>query len=214
MADTRNQNNPQQASPQQQQASPQNSGRREEARDPGSIDPTRAADLARSGGADSPFSFMRRFVSDMDRMFEDFGLGRSATGHVPARARLGDTLSRSAWAPQVDVFERGGQLVVHADLPGVRQDEVQLNLLPDDTLVISGERSHTHEHEKGGVYQCERSYGSFHRAIPLPDGVDPESIRASFDNGVLEVAMPMPREQSSRGRTIPIAAKSTGGVKH
>jgi HSP20 family protein len=71
------------------------------------------------------------------------------------------------WAPQVDIFKRGNELVVHADLAGLKQEDVRVNV-DRGVLTISGERRHEHEHDKGGVYQCERSYGAFQRALTLP----------------------------------------------
>ena len=149
---------------------------------------------------------MGRLMNEMDRMFEDFGMGSTFGGVL--RPRHPATAQRRMWAPQVDVFEREGTLVVHADLPGTRQEDVNVRI-DDGVLIVSGERTHEHSHEKGGVYQCERSYGTFQRQIPLPEGVAPESVSASFDNGVLEVTMPMPTQRAqASGRTIPIQAKA------
>lgn len=199
MADTRNINNPQGTQGQQQQGTSQSSR---------SMEPYRQSEgLSRAG---SPFSFMERFMSDMDRLFGGFGPWTSSS-FAP---RYGETAERGVWAPQIDVFERDGQLVVHADLPGLTQNDIKVNV-EEGILTISGERSHSHEHEKGGIYRCERSYGTFRRAIALPEGYDADNIRASFDNGVLEVTMPMPKEQAPKGRSIPIGPKSQAtGVKH
>lgn len=151
----------------------------------------------------SPFSFMRRFVNDIDRMFEDFGMGSTGS----SRQSSGMT-RQGTWSPQMDIFERDGKLVLHADLPGMRENDVHVQV-DSGVLTIWGERKHQHEHEKGGVYRCERSYGSFQRSVTLPEGVAPESIQASFENGVLEVTMPAPK-QTPRGRTVPIQAKQPG----
>jgi HSP20 family protein len=200
MAETRNTPSQQSQQPQQQSA-PQQEPPETKSR---KIEPYRSqGELARTQSYASPFSFMQRFMSDMDRLFSGFGFGPSM-------------LSREAstWAPQIDVFERGDQLVVHADLPGLREEDVKVNL-DEGMLTISGERTNTHENDEGGVYQRERSYGSFYRSIALPEGVDPESVRASFDNGVLEVTMPTPKPQPSKGRSIPIGPKrSSTGLKH
>jgi HSP20 family protein len=114
------------------------------------------------------------------------------------------------WLPQVDVTTRDGQLLVHADLPGLKQDDVKVTV-HEGLLTITGERHDTHEEKRGGVFRRERSYGSFRRQIALPEGVDPESIKAHFENGVLEIAMPMPKETAQQGRTIPIQPKAAGG---
>jgi HSP20 family molecular chaperone IbpA len=120
--------------------------------------------------------------------------------------------TRATWTPRVDVLERNGQLVLHADLSGMREQDVRVEV-DDARLVISGDSQH--EHEDGGVYPCERSFGSFERNIPLPEGVNADAIQASFGDGVLEVTMPMPRREQKR-RTIPIRPKNpTGtGVQH
>jgi HSP20 family molecular chaperone IbpA len=116
------------------------------------------------------------------------------------------------WSPPIDVSTRDGQLQVHADLPGMRQEDVHVSI-HDGVLSISGERANQHEQNRGGVYRRERSYGSFRRDIPLPEAVDAESIKASFENGVLEVTMPMPlpMEAKPAGRRIPISPKQGGG---
>ena len=155
----------------------------------------------------SPFAFMRRFVSDMDRLFGDFGF-------APADSWLGPRLERSmggsSWSPQIDISERDGRILIHADLPGMKQDDIHVNV-EEGLLTISGQRSDEHEQNQGGVHRRERSYGSFVRRIALPEGVDPESIQASFENGVLEVSMSAPRS-SSRGRQIPIQNKPPQGT--
>jgi HSP20 family protein len=151
----------------------------------------------------SPFSLMRRMMEDMDRMFEDLGGGGS-------QQLRGGTLQRgglTAWAPAVDVFERDGQLVVRADLPGLKRDEVRIEVA-DGSLIIEGERrSEIEAEEEGGVYRSERIYGRFARTIPLPEGADLEHAQARFDEGVLEITVPLP--QSGR-RRIEIQGRTEG----
>jgi len=96
---------------------------------------------------------------------------------------------RSLWAPQVEVFERGNNLVVRADLPGLSREDVDVEV-DDDALIIRGERHSDVEDEQEGYYRSERSYGSFYRAIPLPDNVDATQCNATFKEGVLEVTLP------------------------
>ena len=158
----------------------------------------------------SPFSFMRRFVSEMDSLFEEFGFGVpfGSSGQLARGQSSGGEMN--VWSPQIDVSTRDGQWQVHADLPGMRQEDVQVSV-HDGVLSISGERANQHEQNRGGVYRRERSYGSFRRDIALPGAVDAESIKASFENGVLEVTMPMPKESKPAGRTIPISTKQSGG---
>jgi HSP20 family protein len=109
----------------------------------------------------------------------------------------------SLWTPQVEVFERGNNLVVRADLPGLSLDDVDVEV-DDDALIIRGERHSDLEDEQEGYYRSERSYGSFYRAIPLPDNIDASQCKATFKEGVLEVTLPKPRQQS-RAKKIDVS---------
>ena len=137
---------------------------------------------------------MRRLTEEMDRVFEGF---RSSL--LP---RLDLAKLDAAWAPPVEVSERGGQLVVRAELPGLDKKDVRVEIR-EDALTIEGERHHEREQKGKGFFRSERSYGSFFRQIRLPEGVDPETAKATFKNGVLEVTMPAP-PKPPRGRSIPI----------
>jgi HSP20 family protein len=92
--------------------------------------------------------------------------------------------------------------VVRADLPGLKREDVNIEVR-DDELILSGERRSEHEESEGGYYRSERSYGSFYRSIPLPEGVDADTAKARFDNGVLEITMQAP-QPSGRARRIQI----------
>ncbi len=156
-----------------------------------------------SGWGASPFGMMRRMMDEMDRMFDELGF------------RGGRAIQRGAWTegpwtPEVDVFEREGKLVVRADIPGVSKDDVRVEV-SEGAIVLEGERRHEHEEERGGVYRSERSYGSFRRVVPLPDGADPEKAEARFDNGVLEVSVDLPKERA-HGKRIEIQEAKPGTV--
>jgi HSP20 family protein len=101
------------------------------------------------------------------------------------------------WAPAVDLFEREDSLVLKADLPGLREEDVQIEVR-DNVLTISGERKAEFEDKQNGYYRVERSFGRFARSLTLPDGVNADAIAASFDNGVLEVTIPKPEERKPR----------------
>jgi HSP20 family protein len=123
----------------------------------------------------------------------------------------------SGWLPQVEVFERNGKLHVHADLPGLSRENLQIGF-EDGQLVLQGERRSTQTTtQPGGYYRTERSYGNFRRVIPLPEGVNPDTAQAGFHNGVLEVCFDMP-VRHTRTRQIPIqeghptASPATGGA--
>ena len=154
----------------------------------------------------SPFTFMRRFSEQMDRLFEDFGFGRSWLAPRFGRDLMPsgfDEFSASVWSPQVEVFEREGELVVRADLPGLTKDDVNVEVT-DDAITISGERKSEHEEKGEDFYRTERSYGSFYRSIPLPEGVNTDEANATFNNGVLEITMQAPQRQT-RGRRLEIS---------
>jgi HSP20 family protein len=149
----------------------------------------------------SPFELMRRFTDEMDRAFEDFGLARGAR-------------ETGIWSPPVEVFERDNNLVVRAELPGLSENDVKIELT-DDGLIIQGERKSEHEERREGFYRSEISYGNFYRMIPLPEEADVDQAQAQMNNGVLEVVIPM-AEARRRRRSIPIrtsgqAAQAAGG---
>jgi len=101
------------------------------------------------------------------------------------------------WAPAVDVFERNGDLVVKAEIPGVDAKELDVTV-EDNVLRLRGERKHDTETEEQGYYRHERFHGTFERAIPLPKEVETESIGATYTDGILEVVLPKAAETHSR----------------
>ena len=154
----------------------------------------------------SPFSLMQRMADDMDQLFEQFGFGGMGLGRGSMSGTdLWSSTSgdRSLWSPQIETFRRGDQIVIRADVPGVKKDDIHVNV-ENDMLTISGERHDEHEDQREGYYRSERSYGQFYRAVPLPEGVDAEQCNASFKDGVLEVTLPAPRENSQGAKRIPV----------
>jgi len=135
----------------------------------------------------SPFAMMRRMQDEMDRM-----MGGLWTGG-----------ERRGWSPAIEVREREGNLVICAELPGLEKDNVRVEAT-GDALIIEGERRQEHEEKEEGYYKSERQYGTFRRAVPLPDYAKAEEARATFNNGVLEVTIPV-AEQRQRGRRIEIS---------
>jgi HSP20 family protein len=108
----------------------------------------------------------------------------------------------------MDLVETEDDFVLHADLPGLSESDVNIEL-EDNVLTISGERKSGHEDKKQGYYRVERASGSFSRSLTLPEGVDPEAITANFDKGVLEVRIPKPEERKPRKVEISVG----GGQK-
>ena len=132
----------------------------------------------------SPFRGRRGFydpVSEVNRMFDEMlgGLTRRQGGQQH-RAEV------TEWAPAIDVVARDGDLVLRAELPGVKQEDVDITL-QNGVLTISGERRAEEQREGSGYYVRERRHGSFQRSMTLPEGVDESKIHARFQDGVLEV---------------------------
>lgn len=162
------------------------------------ISPGRRSSLAGFGFTpqeffSSPFTLMRRMSEEMDRIFQEFGLQR-------------DARNLTAWTPAIEVAERDGKYTVRAELPGLSPNDVKVEVA-NDSLVIQGERKIEHEEKDGGVHRTERQYGSFYRSIPLPDGADLEHANAHFQNGLLEVTVPVPEQRQHR-RSIPVQGQA------
>ena len=101
------------------------------------------------------------------------------------------------WSPAMDLLETGEQFVLRADLPGMTEDDVSIEL-EDNVLTVSGERKTEREDKREGFYRMERAFGTFSRSLTLPKGVDPEAVNAQFDRGVLEVRIPKPEQRKPR----------------
>ena len=180
-------------------------------------DDTRSTDVNRrpsttpvygvGSGALNPFSLMRRMAEDMDRMFDSFNLGRGFATLPTFGAERELWRDRSSalteWSPQVEAFRRDGKLVVRADLPGLKKEDVKVEV-DDGVLTISGERRDERKEERDDYYRSERTYGQFYRAIPLPDGIDDAQVDATFKDGVLEVTFPAPKAEDRKAKRIQI----------
>jgi HSP20 family protein len=119
-----------------------------------------------------PFSVMRRISDEMDRLFEGFGFGRDAFGGEPgwqSALTAGAQQGAALWSPHLEMFERDGKLIVTADLPGVRKEDVKVEV-DQDAITLQGQRRQEQTSQEQGYYRSERSYGSFYRTIPLPRG--------------------------------------------
>ncbi len=141
-----------------------------------------------------PFEEMRRMIDRMERLFEeewDFGVG-------PARFRFrweGPAMEelRGFREPLADVFETDKEVVVTVELPGVRKEDIEVNVT-ENSVEVKAEVKIEAKEEKEGVYRVERSYKGFYRMIPLPTEVKPEEAKATYKNGVLEIRIPKVKE--------------------
>ena len=167
-----------------------------------------SAPLSGYNVAGSPFSLMRRMAEDMDRIFEDFGFAPSL-GIAPllspsmGQGRGMASAQRGSWAPQLETFRQGDKLIVRADLPGLRKEDVNVEV-DDGVLTISGHRAEEQVEDRDDFYRSERSYGQFFRSLPLPEGVSGDACEAKFNNGVLEVSLPLPKQQVRKARKIDV----------
>ncbi|HLI86773.1 MAG TPA: Hsp20/alpha crystallin family protein [Bryobacteraceae bacterium] len=138
-----------------------------------------------------PFAMMRRLSEEMDRAISSsFGLTRS----------MGQ---RGMWSPAIEVRELDNQLEISAELPGLNKDNVKLEVT-EDQIILEGEKKIEEEKKEKGFVRSERSYGHFYRAIPLPDGADPEKAKAEFKDGILRVTVPI-AETKRQAKRIPIS---------
>ena len=151
-----------------------------------------------------PFGLLRQMTSELDRVFDEPVF---ASFHWPSRA-FGTR--QPTWSPDIDVFEKDNCLVTRIDLPGMKKEEVTVEVT-DGHLAISGERTTVKEEKKNNEYRSERAYGRFYRAVPLPQGARLEEVKATFADGVLEVAVPLPAKAQSAPRQVEISEPPAAG---
>ena len=144
-----------------------------------------------------PARELNSLQTEMNRLFNTFFDSPTASGQPAGAPRR--------WVPAMDLVETADAFVLHADLPGLAEGDVKIEL-DDNVLTISGERKASHEGHKDGYYRVERSWGKFSRSLTLPEGVDPESVKASFDRGVLDVSIPKPEQRKPRRVSIAVGA--------
>jgi HSP20 family protein len=121
-------------------------------------------------------------------------------------APAGGNGSGRRWIPPMDLVETQDHFVVRADLPGLAEDDISIEL-EDNVLTISGERKHEEKTEKEGFFRIERAFGNFARSLTLPEGVDADAVKADFRNGVLEVEIPKPEQRKPRKVAIGVGGK-------
>jgi HSP20 family protein len=151
-----------------------------------------------------PVRELSSLQNDMNRLFNTFfDTPTGANGGAPRR-----------WVPAMDLVETDDHFVLKADLPGLSEEDIQIDV-EDDVLTVSGERRLGHtpptgggsdEDKREGYVRVERSYGAFRRSLTLPEGVEPEAVSASFERGVLEVRIPKPEERKPRRVAIQVGS--------
>src|ERR1700751_1284801 len=144
-----------------------------------------------------PVTELNTIQNEMNRLFNTFFDHPAPTGRGGATSRR--------WIPAMDLVETGDHYVLRADLPGLDDDDVNVQL-EDNVLTISGERKTQHEQHEEGYYRIERAFGSFARSLTLPDGVNPDAVQAHFDRGVLEIRIPKPEQKKPQQVQITLGA--------
>jgi HSP20 family protein len=132
-----------------------------------------------------PVTELNTIQNEMNRLFNTF-----FDQGAPADAR-------GRWMPPMDLLETTEHYVLRADLPGLSDDDVDIQL-QDNVLTVSGQRNAEHESRQEGYHRIERAFGAFSRSLTLPDGVDPDAIEAHFDRGVLEIRISKPEQKKPR----------------
>ena len=117
----------------------------------------------------------------------------------PLLGELGD--GEREWMPAIDMVRDDGDLVVRAEVPGIKPEEIEVKA-EEGTLTISGKHEEAEEEKGKHFVRRERRYGAFSRTMALPDGVDPKKIKASTHDGLLEVTIPLPKEKAQEAVTI------------
>ena len=161
--------------------------------------------------ASTPFGFMRRFATEMERLFEDFEGFRFPSLFGREFFPFNREFEHVGWVPELEVLQNNGQLIVRADLPGLKKEDVKVELT-NDVLTISGERNEEEEEKREGYYRSERSYGSFYRQIPLPEGAKADTAKAEFKDGVLEITMQAPAREPQK-RVLEIRGEEVAKAK-
>jgi HSP20 family protein len=140
-----------------------------------------------------PVRELNTLQSEMNRLFNTLFDAPAPNGASTVRR----------WIPAMDLVETDDAFVLRADLPGLSEDDVNIEL-EDNVLTVSGERNSEHEERKEGYYRVERASGTFSRSLTLPEGVKADAIKANFDKGVLVIRIPKPEERKPRRVAISV----------
>jgi len=144
-----------------------------------------------------PFRMLSQMQREMNRLFEGFG------------GRMLEPASMREWYPPLDVAETKDEMVVRAEIPGMKPSDINVSIA-DNTLLIEGERKQEEETKGENYYRRERMYGAFRRAVPLPTGIQADQIKASYRDGILEVRLPKPEEAKAKQVKVNVESKAQG----
>lgn len=144
-----------------------------------------------------PRAFVRRMLRDFDRFFDE--------GWAPFTKPAG-VFGEFAWVPTLEVVEKNNHLVARFELAGLKKEEITITVT-EEAFTVEGERKVQEEEQKHNWYTTERAYGKFVRTVPLPVGVNPATVKATFENGVLEVVVPLPATTVAAPRKVEIAGE-------
>ena len=145
-----------------------------------------------------PLRELNSLQSEMNRLFNN-------AFDTPAGS-AGSAIRR--WVPAMDLVESGEQFILRADLPGMSEEDIEIEL-EDGTLTVSGERKAEHDERGEGFHRVERAFGAFARSLTLPKGIDADAVSASFDRGVLEIRIPKPEARKPRRISIANGGQET-----
>lgn len=137
----------------------------------------------------SPIAMMREASDEMERMFQGIRSGAAL----------------DAWVPTMDIQRCNGNLIVSAELPGLKKEDIKIEV-SSDALVIEGERKQEHKEDHDGFHRYERSYGKFFRSVPLPEGAKADQVKAELTDGVLKISVPVP-ESKQKTRQVEISSQ-------
>ena len=150
-----------------------------------------------------PFRELDRLQSEMNRLFEG---ALTPSGERPASSQSALTTPSRSWAPAVDVAETASDIVLRAELPGLKPEDVDIEL-SGDTLTLRGERKWENEERKDNFVRVERSYGRFQRSFTLAVPVNADAVKASYKDGILEVHLP--KAEGNKPRKVQVVAHSS-----
>jgi HSP20 family protein len=143
----------------------------------------------------TPLRELTTMQEKVNKLFDDV---------IKSPYRSDEGFALSAWAPAVDIYETGKEIILKAELPEMQEKDIEIKV-EDNNLILSGERRMEKEVKEENYHRIERSYGSFHRSFTLPNTVDRENIKASYKDGLLKVVLPKKEEAKPKQITIDVA---------